>query len=238
MEILSFHDNKKTLNLNNQGFDLKHRVFNKSLTVIELLSYQQLTEIDKHNIFNNNTIAITSQNAAIWMVKNLNNWSGTVYTNSPKSQLILQDLPNAKTFVSKETYAKKLGEFIQQSKVDSYIHLTGNLGLNELQLMAESGHIQYTRINVYTTKLTPYKLNLNHIDLCIFTSPSQVDSFFKVNKWKKSIFALCIGKTTGQCLENHGVNNQNIYYPQKANYLSMINLLPEIEKEIEQQKTK
>jgi len=238
MEILSFHDKNKTLNSINQEVNLKHNVFNQSLTSIELLSFQQLSEIDNHNLLNNNTIAITSQNAAHWMVNNLSNWHGDIYTNSPKSQRILQEISKAKIHVSKETYATNLGQLIQKSNVKSFLHLTGNLGLNDLQLMAESAQIKYSRVDVYKTQLTPTKLNLDGIDICVFTSPSQVDSFFKVNTWKKSIFALCIGKTTGQCLLDHGVDKQNIYYPKKANYLNMMNLLPEIEKKIEQQKTK
>lgn len=238
MKILSFQNQKNTLKTINQIVKDKHCVFNKSLTKIELLSYQQLREIDKTNILNSNTIAITSQNAANWLVANLNHWSGTIYTNSPKSEQILMNMPHVKIVVSKQAYAKHLGQLIQESNITTYSHLTGNLGLDDLKTMAKAHQIDYNRIEVYSTQLTPCKLNLHSIDVCVFTSPSQVESFFEVNTWKKSIFALCIGKTTAHCLKCYGVEPQNIYYPQKANLLTMLELLPEIEKKIEQQKTK
>lgn len=238
MYILSFHIRKNILNPDNENLINNHIVKYISLTHIELANYQQLSEIKKRNVLESNTIAITSQNAAIWLVNNLTSWRGVIYTNSTKTECILQQMPNVKTHVSNHSYAKNLGLLIQKSKVKSFIHLTGNLGLNDLSEMAVNNDINYQRLEVYSTQLTPKPCNLSLINVCIFTSPSQVVSFFKVNTWKKSIFALCIGKTTAKQLEQHGVPTPNIYYPQKANYLAMLELLPEIENKIEQQKTK
>lgn len=238
MEILSFHKLKNEVNTDNQTINMNHRFLHIPLTAIELTSYQQLSEIEKYNLLNSKTIAITSQNAARWIYKNLNNWTGTIYTNSPKSQSVLLDMPNVEIIVSDEAYALNLGELLQHNGISSYIHLTGNLGLDDLRKSAEANGINYQRFEVYQTHLTPCKLNLNSTDVCVFTSPSQVDSFFEVNTWKKSIFALCIGKTTAKHLETFGIEKQNIYYPQEASYKAMMALLPDIEKKIEQQKTK
>ena len=238
MQILSFHSKKNTQTSVNETLNNKHVVNHIALTEVKLLNYQQLSEKIKHNILDSNTIAITSQNAAKWLAFNVNNWDGEIYTNSPKSERILQQMPNVKIHVSPSGYAHDLGMLIQESGIKSITHLTGNLGLSTLYEMTKSHQINYQRIEVYETQLTPKHCGLDQVDVCIFTSPSQVDSFFKVNTWKKSIFALCIGKTTATSLEHYEVESSYIYYPQEANYQAMVNLLPEIEKNIEQQKTK
>ncbi len=238
MRILSFHSQEKHLTTVNELISNKHAINNIPLTTIELLSYQHLSKTEKHNLLNNNTIAITSQNAAQWLVYNLKNWKGTIYTNSSKSKAILQNMPFVNIYVSKLGYAKDLGDLIQKYNVGSYLHITGNLGLDDLELLAKKNCIKYQRIQVYNTILTPQSCNIDHTDVCIFTSPSQVESFFKANTLKKSIFALCIGKTTAKCLLHFGVDEQYIVFPQKANYLAMLDMLPEIEKKIEQQKIK
>ena len=236
MRILSFHSQKKHVTPVNESINNKYAIDTLSLTTIELLSYQQLSKTEKHNLLINNTIAITSKNAALWLVNNLKNWKGMIYTNSEKSNAILQKMPDVNIKVSESGYAKDLGHLIYQSGVTSYLHLTGNLGLDDLNISAREHSIEYKRLEVYKTTLTPQTCNLNEVDVCIFTSPSQVESFFKVNTWKKSIFALCIGKTTAKNLINHGVQTHQVIYPQKANYNAMLELLPDIEKKIEQQK--
>lgn len=238
MRIISFHTLKNLLTTENKQFTFISCFKDKTLTVQKQLSFQQLTKKEKDNFLTVNNLAITSKNAALWLAKNLKDWTGNIYINSIKSSNFLQHMPNVQITVSKQSYAANLAEKIVTNTKDPVLHLTGNLGLTHLEDELNKNNIECQRLEVYETILTPTQLDLDEIDLLIFSSPSQVVSFFKMNPWKKSIFALCIGKTTAKALENFGVKQHTIFYPKNPGIETMLELLPEINEKLEQQKTR
>lgn len=75
---------------------------------------------------------------------------------------------------------------------------------------------------VYETALTPHKI-VKEYDAVLFFSPSAVDSFFKVNTWRREMMAVSIGHSTSAALCGYGV--EKILVADEPNETSMLKKL-------------
>jgi uroporphyrinogen-III synthase len=105
-------------------------------------------------------------------------------------------------------YASELAEIITLIyNKESYTFLSGNLRMETLPKALKSEGITFNEIEVYQTKLAPFKIsNQEKFDGVLFFSPSAVESYLTNNKIKKEV-CFCIGTTTAKALEIHKVKN-------------------------------
>ena len=92
--------------------------------------------------------------------------------------------------------AAQLGKWlIKNSNEDQNIlHFCGNIKREELKKISVKNKLNYSEIEVYTTKLTPKKINFQ-VDGILFLSPSSVISFIEANNPSDKA-AFCLGETT------------------------------------------
>ena len=108
-------------------------------------------------------------------------------------------------------YASELAEIITLIyNKETFTFLSGNLRKETLPKALKSANIKFNEIEVYQTKLAPFKIskeeNFNGI---MFFSPSAVESFLIDNKIKNEI-CFCIGETTAEALQKNKIKNIEI----------------------------
>ncbi len=99
-------------------------------------------------------------------------------------------------------YASELAEIITLIyNKESFTFFSGNLRKETLPKALKNAGIQFNEIEVYQTKLSPFKISKEEkFDGIIFFSPSGVESYLKDNKIKTET-CFCIGETTASSLE-------------------------------------
>lgn len=97
-------------------------------------------------------------------------------------------------------YAEDLTQIIfQKYRNFSFSFFCGNLRRDVLPDFFKQNQIKFEEIQVYSNKLTPYKIT-ESVDAILFFSPSGVMSFLEKNKLDNQI-CFCIGKTTAEALQ-------------------------------------
>ena len=96
-------------------------------------------------------------------------------------------------------YAEDLAALlIKQYSNEAFTFLSGSMRRNTLpQTLTEAG-VEFSEIEVYTTKLTPHKINTAPNGI-LFFSPSGIKSYLKENSIQNEV-CFCIGKTTAEAL--------------------------------------
>ena len=105
-------------------------------------------------------------------------------------------------------YAAELAEIITLIyNKESYTFLSGNLRKETVPEALKSAGITFNEIEVYQTKLAPFKISdQEKFDGILFFSPSGVESYLTNNKIKNEV-CFCIGTTTASALEAKKIKN-------------------------------
>ena len=100
-------------------------------------------------------------------------------------------------------YASELAEIITLIyKKETFTFFSGNLRRETLPEAFKKASIKFNEIEVYKTKLAPFKISkAEKFDGILFFSPSGVESYLKDNKIKCET-CFCIGETTASALHN------------------------------------
>ena len=123
--------------------------------------------------------------------------------------------------VAYSDYAEDLSEIITLIYAnETYTFFSGNLRREALPQALKNAKIVLNEIEVYTTELTPKKIQ-EKADVLLFFSPSGIESYLKENKIKDEI-CFCIGKTTAEALEK---TTKNIII---ANHPSIENVIEDV----------
>ena len=99
-------------------------------------------------------------------------------------------------------YASELSEIITLIyNKESFTFFSGNLRKETLPQALKEAKIKFNEIEVYQTKLAPFKISAEEkLDGILFFSPSGVESYLKDNKIKTET-CFCIGETTASALQ-------------------------------------
>lgn len=192
-----------------------------------ILSTKTLT-VDQRKVFINAEIDLLEQDfiEIEYLDFELKNINQNLIFSSQNAVLSLIEQPNWEVFKTKTTFCVgiKTMELLEQNgfKVDVYLDyaselaeiitliysaetftfFSGNLRKETLPKALKNAGIQFNEIEVYQTKLTPFKISKEEkFDGILFFSPSGVESFLKNNKIKTEI-CFCIGETTAAALQN------------------------------------
>ena len=104
-------------------------------------------------------------------------------------------------------YAAELAEIITLIyNKETFTFFSGNLRKETLPQALKQAKIKFNEIEVYQTKLSPFKISKEeNLSAIMFYSPSGVESFLKDNKIKTET-CFCIGETTASALKNFSKN--------------------------------
>jgi uroporphyrinogen-III synthase len=178
---------------------------------IDLLE-QDFIEIENVNFElknSNENLIFSSQNAVLSLMEQAD-WeklkAKTVFCVGIKSKELLEQ--NGFTVAVYMDYASELAEIITLIyKNESFTFFSGNLRKETLPQALKNAGIKFNEIEVYQTKLAPFKISKEEkFDGILFFSPSGVESFLKDNKIKTET-CFCIGETTSESLEINKVKN-------------------------------
>ena len=173
---------------------------------------QDFIEIENNNFeLNNikNNLIFSSQNAVLSLI-NQPNWeklkTKSVFCVGIKSKELLEQY-GFKVDVYMD-YASELAEIITLIyHKESFTFFSGNLRKETLPKALKANKIDFNEIEVYQTKLAPFKISKEEkLDSILFFSPSGVESFLTNNKIKNEI-CFCIGETTAETLKNNKIKN-------------------------------
>ena len=173
---------------------------------------QDFIEI-KNNLFELNTIntnlIFSSQNAVLSLMEQ-NGWEALKTKSVFCVGIKTKDLLEANGFKVDVymDYASELAEIITLIyNKESYTFLSGNLRKETLPQALKNEGITFNEIEVYQTKLAPFKISdQEKFDGILFFSPSAVESYLTNNKIKNEI-CFCVGNTTAKTLELNKVKN-------------------------------
>jgi uroporphyrinogen-III synthase len=173
---------------------------------------QDFIEI-KNNLFElneiNTNLIFSSQNAVLSLIEQ-NGWevlkAKSVFCVGIKTKELLEQ--NGFKVDVYMDYASELAEIITLIyNKESYTFFSGNLRMETLPNALKSEGIAFNEIEVYQTKLAPFKISEQEkFEGILFFSPSAVESYLTNNKIKKET-CFCIGTTTAKALELNKVKN-------------------------------
>ncbi|EIA09910.1 uroporphyrinogen-III synthase [Flavobacterium frigoris] len=173
---------------------------------------QDFIEI-KNNLFElnsiNNNLIFSSQNAVLSLIEQ-SGWevlkAKPVFCVGIKTKELLE--ANGFTVDVYLDYASELAEIITLIyNKESYTFLSGNLRKETLPEALKNAGITFNEIEVYETKLAPFKISeQENFDGILFFSPSAVESYLTNNKIKNEV-CFCVGNTTAKSLELNKVKN-------------------------------
>ena len=173
---------------------------------------QDFIEI-KNNLFElktiNNNLIFSSQNAVLSLIEQ-NGWevlkTKAVFCVGIKTKELLE----SHGFIVNVylDYASELAEIITLIyNQESYTFLSGNLRKETLPEALKSAGIIFNEIEVYQTKLAPFKISDEEkFDGILFFSPSAVESYLTNNTIKNEV-CFCVGNTTASVLETKKIKN-------------------------------
>jgi uroporphyrinogen-III synthase len=167
---------------------------------------QDFIEIENNNFelknINQNLI-FSSQNAVLSLIEQ-QDWEkfktkNTFCVGIKTKELLEQNGFKVDVYMD---YASELAEIITLIyKNESFTFFSGNLRKETLPKALKNAKIQFNEIEVYQTKLAPFKISKEEkFDGILFFSPSGVESYLKDNKIKTET-CFCIGETTASALE-------------------------------------
>ena len=188
--------------------DQRQLLINANIDVLE----QDFIEIENINFelnkINQNLI-FSSQNAVLSLMEQ-KGWedlkSKNVFCVGIKSKELLEQ--NGFKVDVYMDYASELSEIITLIyNKETYTFFSGNLRKETLPKALKEANIIFNEIEVYQTKLAPFKISsAEKFDGILFFSPSGIESFLKDNKIKTEI-CFCIGETTAETLTNNKIKN-------------------------------
>jgi len=172
---------------------------------------QDFIEI-KNNSFHlnsiNNNLIFSSQNAVLSLIEQ-NGWeklkTKTAFCVGIKTKELLEQ--NGFRVDVYMDYASELAEIITLIyNQENFTFFSGNLRKETLPKALKNAGITFNEIEVYQTKLKPFKISSEEkFDGILFFSPSAVESYLTNNKITNET-CFCIGTTTAKALENKAKN--------------------------------
>jgi uroporphyrinogen-III synthase len=101
------------------------------------------------------------------------------------------------------TSAKQLAQMIVRKGLSKSIHFfCTDIRRPELPEILKAENIAVNEAIIYTTDLTPHKIEVDYSGI-LFFSPSAVQSFFSENKLSKLAACICIGRTTADAVKKY-----------------------------------
>jgi uroporphyrinogen-III synthase len=202
MELISILSTK-TLSAEQRQFFLE-----ANLDLLE----QDFIEIENNNfeLINIKDNLIFSSQNAILSLMNQPDWekfkTKNVFCVGIKSKELLEQ--NGFKVDVYMDYASELAEIITLIyNKESFTFFSGNLRKETLPKALKVAKIDFNEIEVYQTKLAPFKISKEEkFNGILFFSPSGVESFLTNNKIKDEI-CFCIGETTAEALKNNKIKN-------------------------------
>jgi uroporphyrinogen-III synthase len=202
MELISILSTK-TLSTEQRQFFLE-----ANLDLLE----QDFIEIENNNfeLINIKDNLIFSSQNAILSLMNQPDWekfkTKNVFCVGIKSKELLEQ--NGFKVDVYMDYASELAEIITLIyNKESFTFFSGNLRKETLPKALKVVKIDFNEIEVYQTKLAPFKISKEEkFNGILFFSPSGVESFLTNNKIKDEI-CFCIGETTAEALKNNKIKN-------------------------------
>ena len=202
MELISILSTK-TLSTEQRQFFLE-----ANLDLLE----QDFIEIENNNfeLINIKDNLIFSSQNAILSLMNQPDWekfkTKNVFCVGIKSKELLEQ--NGFKVDVYMDYASELAEIITLIyNKESFTFFSGNLRKETLPKALKVAKIDFNEIEVYQTKLAPFKISKEEkFNGILFFSPSGVESFLTNNKIKDEI-CFCIGETTAEALKNNKIKN-------------------------------
>jgi uroporphyrinogen-III synthase len=172
---------------------------------------QDFIEIENNNFelknINQNLI-FSSQNAVLSLIEQ-QDWEkfktkNTFCVGIKTKELLEQNGFKVDVYMD---YASELAEIITLIyNKETFTFFSGNLRKETLPKALKNAKIQFNEIEVYQTKLAPFKISKEEkFDGILFFSPSGVESYLKDNKIKTET-CFCIGETTASALEKSTKN--------------------------------
>jgi uroporphyrinogen-III synthase len=98
--------------------------------------------------------------------------------------------------------ASHLAKMMIQAGVESVAHVTTQKRLHTMEALLTAAQVYYRAYEVY--EKTDRPIRVNNFDALMFLSPSQVESFLKINQIPPQTPIFCIGATTAEFLKNKG----------------------------------
>jgi len=148
--------------------------------------------------------SINAVNAVAEQINQAPQWE--VFTISDKTKkAVIQQFPKSKIIAS-ASYGKDLVEKILSRKdISDLVFFSGNKRMDTIPERLKSAGISLHEIIVYTTILSPKRIDDDY-DGILFFSPSAVESFFSINKIPKQTILFSIGNTTTHALKAYSEN--------------------------------
>lgn len=152
-------------------------------------------------------LVVTSKNGARALGENLHELPAelthNIYATGPKTAAVLAEYDLSCSIP--DTYnAGHLGQLLIEDKVQSVLHLCGNLTSPQLNQMLTEADISYKQAVVYKTTLNPVQINEKAFGHVVFMSPSAVESFAEQNQFPDISRYYAIGPVTAAALEKAG----------------------------------
>ena len=168
------------------------------------------TTFDLKNI--NNNLIFSSQNAVLSLLEKSDVGqlkSKSVFCVGIKTKELLE-VNGFKVDVYMD-YASELAEIITLIyNKENFTFFSGNLRKETLPQALKNAKIKFNEIEVYKTKLAPFKISKEeNLSAIIFFSPSSVESYLVDNKITNEI-CFCIGETTAEALRKNKIKNIEI----------------------------
>ncbi len=196
--------------LNNAGLELQSQNFIKVENTFDENSLREclLHSESVARVFTSKN-AVRSIKALLQSEPNLQIPEKKTFTVGIRATEMLEEI-GIKSNVRAEN-ALKLAQIIARNPdVKSIDFFCGNKALDDLPEYLESKNIRVHKEVVYETELVHAEVETTNFDALIFLSPTAAFSFFKKNKVKPNIPAICIGATTAEAVrlrcENPRIN--------------------------------
>lgn len=93
---------------------------------------------------------------------------------------------------------------------------------SNLSIQTALNKSQYHNMPIYLTDLRPIKINSDALDIIIFTSSSNVESFIKINQILEKNVLISFGETTQKCLNSLGHESIQLYEPTELSLVKTI----------------
>ena len=167
-------------------------------------------DFDLKNI--NDNLIFSSQNAVLSLIENSDIEklkSKSVFCVGVKTKELLEQ--NGFKVDVYLDYSSELAEIITLIyNKESFTFFSGNLRKETLPEALKYAKIKFNEIEVYKTKLAPFKISKEeNLSAIMFFSPSGVESYLVDNKIKDEI-CFCIGETTAEALQKNKIKNIEI----------------------------
>ncbi len=193
---------------------------NIELRAESLLAFEP---VEHNSVFNGDVIFFSSIRCFQYYKGDIRNKTLAVYGQGTATKILKYhpELESQIQFIGGETNDPAT---IAQDLVSWLENRTVLFPLGSKSLKSISKYIpksQVEEVIVYTTKLNPKTINL--VDVCVFTSPSNVESYLQSNEIQTDTNYIAWGKSTFSKMNNLGF--ENVFLLEESSYSSLIRFI-------------